>query len=398
MRGLSQILILVLMAMCAVAAGGFIAIGVYYHRFSTDVRTATAPLPAPVAALLPPATGALDDAQVTLVRASGARASGGVVLLRTEPEGGTTAFLSIPGSALLAGNPLSGLATPRLMRGLGTRLGIGISHVVIANGSSTPPLIDTARALTPTSIMRLQAAGGSIAGVATDLTDADVLGLTWAGLNARRVVLCAVAQHQPVDSARGRAVAAAFLVRRGDRGVSACPAQPTAHAAFIPPKALVILAQSYGARAFATLAAVAMLMSLAGAALFARIRSAGPPAAPVPSLGDSPPGPALAVGIAGSAPATPRPGRADEPVHAPALRAVTALRRVGLDRATAIRGRISEWQSHGWREGAAHFGGGSAGSTYRSRVRRFAYTHQDAIWVVLCTVVAAVILSLLLSS
>jgi hypothetical protein len=398
MRRLSQILVLVLMATCAVAAGGFIAIAVYYQRFSIEVRTAKAPVPAPVAAMLPPAAGVLDRAQITLVRGSGTRAPGGVVLFRTEPEGGTTAFLSIPGSAVLAGDPLSRLDTPRLVRGLTAGMGIGVSHVVIAGGSSPPRLIDTAQALAPTSITRLQAAGRAVAGTATDLTDADVLGLTWASLNERRVVHCTFAQHQPVDSAQGRAIAVAFLARQGDRGVSACRAQSTPHSAFIPPKALVVLAQRYGSRAFAMLAAAAMLMSLAAAALFARVRSAGPPAAPDPSLGAMPPGPTLAVSLVGSAPATPRPSRADEAAPASVARAIAALSRVGLERATAIRDRVSELRSHGRRDGVARFGGGSAGSTYRSRVRRFAYTHQDAIWVALCAVVAAVILSMLLSS
>ena len=46
MRRLCQALVLLLMAICAVGAGASIAVALYYHRFSTDVRTAVASLPA----------------------------------------------------------------------------------------------------------------------------------------------------------------------------------------------------------------------------------------------------------------------------------------------------------------------------------------------------------------
>jgi len=114
MRRLGQALVLLLMATCAVGAGAFIVIALYYHRFSTDVGVAGASVPATVDAVLSPTAGTLDHAQVTLVRGSGQPGSGAVVLFRTVPTGGTTAFLSIPGSAVLAGEPVSRLDTPGL--------------------------------------------------------------------------------------------------------------------------------------------------------------------------------------------------------------------------------------------------------------------------------------------
>src|SRR6476660_6714324 len=198
MRRLGQALVLLLLAIGAVGAGASIAVALYCHRFSTDVRTAVAALPATVEAALSPTSGTLDEPQVTLVRGSSTPGSGGVVLVRTAPGEKTTTFLSIPGSAVLAGEPVSRLGTPGLVRVLRTMTGIGISHVAIIDlsnvsseyerGDHTEQQVLRAiadGALAPTSFTQLQAAGRVIAQAGTDLSAADVLGLAWTRLDDR---------------------------------------------------------------------------------------------------------------------------------------------------------------------------------------------------------------------
>jgi anionic cell wall polymer biosynthesis LytR-Cps2A-Psr (LCP) family protein len=513
MRRVGQALVLLLMAICAVGAGAFIVIALYYHRFSTEVRMAEASVPATVVAVLSPTAGTRDQSQVTLVRGSGQPASGGVVLFRTVPAGGATAFLSIPRSAVLAGEPVSRLDTPGLVRGLSTTMGIGISHVAIINPSSVSRLIDTVggiefenpaafrtqispsqywsfprgqlnlngartaaflrqgspeserrdqaeqrvlraivgRALAPTSVTQLPATGRAIAETATDLTDADVLGLVWMRLDDRQVVQCAFAEHQTIDSAQGQAIAAAFLGREGGERLSACRTQAIAPASFVPPKAVLVTLQKYGTWVFVMIAAAAMLIALGTAALFARIRLGATTTAPVLPLGGAAPGPTPTVTLFRSAPATPRLGRANQPAPAAALadgvrsqrsrnyprdlarvsqalagtgssiqrafagaaatlhvsmgalgrvvRTIAAFSRVGLERVTAIRQRVSQWHVHGRRRAVALIGGGPpARPGYRSRVRRFVYMHQDAMWIGLCAAVPTGILIRLLSS
>jgi anionic cell wall polymer biosynthesis LytR-Cps2A-Psr (LCP) family protein len=511
MRRLGQALVLLLMAICAVGAGAFIVIALYYHRFSTEVRLAEPSAPATVDAVLSPGAGTLDQSQVTLVRASGTPATGGVILFRTVPKGGTTAFLSIPRGAVLAGEPVSSLDTPGLVRGLSTTMGIGISHVAIINLSNVSRLIDTiggielenpaafrthispslywtfpsgqlnlngartaaylmqgtpdsdrrdqaeqrvlsaivGRALAPARVTQLPATGRAIAETATDLTDADVLGLLWARLDDRQVVRCAFAERQTIDSTQGHAIAAAFLAQDGGERFSACRAQATAPASFVPPKAFVAILQRYGTWVFVVIAAAAMSISLGAAALFARNRF-GATTALVAPLGAVAPGATPTASLFRSAPATRRLGRITRPAPAAALAGrvgsrrsrdsrnlesvsqalagaggairralagaaatvhvsmaalgrvggtIAAFSRVGLQRVTAIRQRLSQWHVHSRSRAVAPIGGGPLARTgYRSRVRRFVYMHQDAMWIGLCAAVATGILIRLLSA
>ena len=434
MRRLGQTLALLATATCAVGAGVFIALALYYHRFSTEVRTAEASVPATVRTALPPTAGALNASQVTLVRASGAPASGGVVLLRTVPEGGTATFLSIPRSAVLSGEPVSRLGTPGLVRELRTTLGIGVSHVAIVdlrnvNPEDTQPgqreqlalgaIAD--RALAPMSLIQLQTAGRTIAETATDLTPADVLGLAWSRLGDRQVIRCAFAGHQTIDSVQGRAIAAAFLGQGGGERVSACRAQAVAPAALVPPRAAVIMVQKLGAWAFVVIAGAAMLISLGSAALFARIRPGATSAAPMPPVDRVGLGPTLAVHLVRLVPMASRLGHFNEPATAALAdsvrraragatatasactaalgRRARALAAHRLERVTAIRDRVSERHGEGRRSAVALIGAGLSGrSGCRSRVRRYVYLHQDAAWIGLCAVVATGILIRLLSS
>ena len=241
---------------------------------------------------------------------------------------------------VLYGEPVSGLDTPGLVRGLSTTMGVSISHVAIINLSNVPRLIDTRRrnrdrkpgrvpytcrwlpvpdprgllhldgartaaylmdgdpdsdrrdqavrrvlraiageALAPTSVWQLQATGRAIAATATDLTDADVLGLLWMRLDDRQLTQCALPEHQTIDSAQGHAVVAAFLTPDRGEPVSGCRVQAAAPASFVPPEVLLVLFQDHGAWMFVVLAAAAMLTSLGTAALFARIRSGAATAA-----------------------------------------------------------------------------------------------------------------------
>ena len=115
MRRLGQALVLLVMAICAAGATGFVVLAVQYHRFSTDIQRSEAPLPATIRASLPPSKGTLDSPQVTLVRGSGGLASGGLVLFRTVPDKGTAAFLSVPPSTVVDGVRVSRQSIPTLV-------------------------------------------------------------------------------------------------------------------------------------------------------------------------------------------------------------------------------------------------------------------------------------------
>jgi hypothetical protein len=405
MRRLGQALVLLLMAISAVGAGASIAIALYYHGLSTAVRKAS--LPATVDAVLPRPAGTLDASQITLVRGSGTPASGGVVLLRTVPDAETTALLSIPRSAILAGEPVGRLGTPGLVRGLRTTIGLGVSHVAIVDLSHVSPeaargdqaqqraLGDVvAQALAPTRLTQLPATRATIAETVTDLTAADLLGLVWTRLDDRREVQCAVAEHQAIDSAAGRAAAAVFLGRGGSGRVAACSGRSIAPAVFVPPKAALAMVQRFGAWVFAAIAAAAMLMSLGTSRLFARMRFVAP-AAPGPLPGAARPGlapaPAPAISMFESVPKAPRVG---DFTHAGA--AVLAGAGVAVRR--ALRGGAA--RVHAWRSRAVALIGTERAprSGYRSRLRRYVYLHQDALWVGLVAAVAVGILIRLLAA
>ena len=115
MRKLGQALVLLVMAICAAGAAGFVVLAVQYNRFSADIHRSEAPLPATIRAVLPPSKGTLDQPQVTLVRGSGDLASGGLVLFRTVPDDGTAAFLSVPPSTIVNGVRVSRQSTPELI-------------------------------------------------------------------------------------------------------------------------------------------------------------------------------------------------------------------------------------------------------------------------------------------
>ena len=266
MRRLGQALVLLVMAICAAGATGFVVLAVQYHRFSADIKRSEAPLPATIRAVAPAVEGDARPPQVTLVRGSGGLASGGLVLFRTVPDKGTAAFLSVPPSTILDGVRVSRQSIRRWFTSFGPRLGIQVSHVAVINLGNVSRLVDgiggiqlrnpaevelpvspsrtwrfpagtlrlngphaavylrqgapgseqrdqaerrvlraiVGHALEPTSVGDLQATGTAVAHSAvTDLTDADVLGLVWDRLQSRHVVQCTLPENTPAESGAG---------------------------------------------------------------------------------------------------------------------------------------------------------------------------------------------------
>ena len=229
-----------------------------------------------------------------------------------------------------------------------------------------------------------------MAETATDLTAADVLGLVWTRLDDRREVQCAFAERQTVDSAQGRAIAAAFLGRGGSARALACSGRSIAPAAFVPPKAALVMVQRFGTWVFVVVAAAAMLMAVGTFRLFARIRF-GAATARESLPGAAGPGPTPAISLFQSAPT------------APSLGDVTHSMAAALDGAGgAVRRALTSGaaRAHAWRFRAVELIGTEreARLGYRSRLRRYVYLHQDALWIGLVAVVATGILIRLLSA
>ena len=445
MRKLGQVLVLLVLAICAAAAAGFVVLAMQYHRFSDEIHRSEAPLPATIRAALPPSKGTIDVPQVTLIRGSGELASGGLVLFRTVPDKGTAAFLSVPPSAILDGRRVSRQSIPQLVGALRAQLGIYVAHVAVINLANVARLVDgiggiklrnpaevelpvsptrtwrfpagtlrlngphaavylrqgavgseqrdlaerrvlraiVGHALEPTSVGDLQATGTAVAHSAvTDLTDADVLGLVWGRLQSRHVVQCTLPENTAAESGHGPGIVAGFLAPDASARAAGCSSTAIAPAPYLPPKTVVVIVQRYGASAFGFVAAAAVAMALAMAALFVRMRvrapaPAGPPRRPV------------AAHIAGGAGAGMRRSEAVTVWAARAGAGLVARGRSALPRISPPRIRPPHRDS-----GALILPVDALG--LRARARRFAYMHQDALWVAVAaavvTTAAAVVL------
>lgn len=443
MRRLGQALVLLVLAICAAAAAGFVVLAVQYHRFSTEIHRSEAPLPATIRAALPPSKGTLDAPQVTLVRGSGALASGGLVLFRTVPQKGTSAFLSVPPSAALDGRRVSRQSIPELVRGLRQRLGIAVAHVAIINLANVSHLVDgiggiqlknparvelpvsptrtwrfhagtlrldgphaavymrqgapgseerdaaqrrvlraiVGHALQPTSVSDLQATGTAVAHSAvTDLTDADVLGLVWDRLRSRHVVQCSLPEATAAESGSG--IVAGFLVPDASAHPAGCRVTPLSPPPYLPPKAVVVIVQRYGASAFAVVAAIAIAMALAAAALFVRMRVR----APAPA---GEPGRPMVARLAGAAGAWMR-----RPDERPAR--VSRAREALIERARAAVPRISPPRVRPPHRDSGALILPASALEMRTRMRRFVYTHQDVLWVVVAAAVVTMMVAIVL--
>jgi len=447
MRRLGQALVLLVLGICAAAAAGFVVLAVQYHRFSTEIQRSEAPLPATIRAALPPSKSTLDAPQVTLVRGTGALASGGLVLFRTVPDNGTAAFLSVPPSAILDGGRVSRQSIPRLVGALRTRLGIHVAHVAVINLANVSRLVDgiggieihnptavelpvsptltwrfpagtvrlngphtavylrqglagseqrdlaerrvlraiVGHALEPTSVSDLQATGTAVAHSAvTDLTDADVVGLVWDRLHSSHVVQCALPENTAAESGQGPGVVAGFLAPDASARAAGCSGTAIAAAPYLPPKAIVVIVQRYGASAFVVVAAVAIAVALAMAALFVRMRIRARPPAPA--------GPRRRSAVARLAGAAGAGMRRSEQLTARGARAGTVL----VERSRSALPRISPPRIR-----PPHRNSGALilpveALGLRSRVRRFAYTHQDALWVALAAAIVTTTVAVVL--
>ena len=441
MRRLGQALVLLVMAICAAGATGFVVLAVQYHRFSADIKRSEASLPATIRAVLPPSRGTLDQPQVTLVRGSGDLASGGLVLFRTVPDQGTAAFLSVPPSATLDDVHVSRQSIRRLIHVLQARLGIQVAHVAVINLGNVSRLVDgiggielrnpaevelpvspsrtwrfpagtlrlngphaavylrqgapgseqrdlaerrvlraiVGHALEPTSVGDLQATGTAVAHSAvTDLTDADVLGLVWDRLQSQHVVQCTLPGNTPARiryrPGRRRRVprprrigSVRRMPRNGDR-LDAIPAAED------------------GGRDRAALWSVGLR----------RRRGRGRPhgarhGGPLHAHAGARPGPGrpslrpISPRIAGTAGAG---MRRSEALTTRASRAGGAL--VEWGRSAGPRFSLPRVRPPGRDSGALVLPVGALG--FRARMRRFAYTHQDALWVALVAAAVAAML------
>jgi hypothetical protein len=205
----------------------------------------------------------------------------------------------------------------------------------------------------------------------TDLTDADVLGLVWDRLQSRHVVQCALPENTAAESGVGPGIVAGFLAPDASAQATGCSATAIAATPYLPPKAIIVIVQHYGTSVFVFVAAAAVLMAIAMAALFVRMRvrapaPAGPPRRPISARAG-----ARIAGAAGAG------MRRSEGLTTRAMRAGGSLverGRSAVPRISPPRIRPPHRDS-----GALVLPVGALG--FRARVRRFAYTHQDAVWV-----------------
>ena len=172
--------------------------------------------------------------------------------------------------------------------------------------------------------------------------------------------------------------------------MAGCRGTAIASTPYLPPKAVVVIVQHYGSRVFVVVAAAAVLMALAMAALFVRMRvrrapaPAGPPHRPIPARAG-----AQIAGAAGAG------MRRSEELTSRAMRAGGAL--VEWGRSAAPPDLAAARAAAGPRLGGSLLPVGALG--FRARVRRFVYTHQDALWVALvAALVATMVLILLIAA
>jgi hypothetical protein len=369
-----------LVVLLAVVAAVFIWIAFAYHAFSGDVAKSRARLPDTIRAVLPASADVLDEQQVTLIRYSSGVSTGGALLFATIPDRKLVSFLTIPPYASLPAGQLHRLGVPDLIRGL-RRNGVGVDHVAIIDPSDVGQLVDgiggisvnnpkafdvqvsplttwhfergplnldgphavvylrrgvgsgkvigeagldvlrgiVHRLLQPASVGELQATGTSLARAsATDLSDADVVGLVYARLRGGSTLECSVG-NVSLTSKRARGTLSAFLGSRAAGGSSGCTVRQIHPQSFLPPKAVVAIVQRYGWEVFAASAAfVLMLMLFGGSAFLLRWRRAarsvnGRLAAPGPRVVPLPEHRIRDRGVAADAPSMSLPIRDPEP-------------------------------------------------------------------------------------
>jgi anionic cell wall polymer biosynthesis LytR-Cps2A-Psr (LCP) family protein len=326
-----------LVGLLAAGAAVCVWLALEYHWFSSDVAKSRARLPATLQSSLAPSKNVLNQPQVTLVRYTSDTSTGGAVLFSTNPQTKVVSFLTIPPVSTLGGRELRTYSTSQLIDGLKQRAGITVRHVAIIDLTNVGALVDglggirvnnpaafsvpvsggqtwsfangplkldgphavaylrrsiltgdalgqagvtvlkgiVHRVLEPSSVGSLQTTGTALAtSTATDLSDADVVGLVYLRLDGGTGMECGLPPREELTSSTGSATVQAFLGQSpGQTSAAGCRARPIASKVFLPPKSVVKLVQRFGWGAFLAAAGLMLALMLAvGSVLILRSR------------------------------------------------------------------------------------------------------------------------------
>jgi hypothetical protein len=337
----------------AAGAAVFVWLALEYRWFSNDVAKSRARLPATLRTTLAPSKNVLSQRQVTLVRYSKGVSTGGGVLFSTNPSTKVISFLTISPVSTLGGREVRSYNVRELVTALRTDADLDVRHVAIVNLDNVGALVDgiggihvhnptafdvpvaggtvlhfpagnvfldgphavaylrrdtltgdalgragldvlrgiVQRLLQPASLGTLQVTGTALANsTATDLSDADVVGLVYLRLDGGTARECALPPRASLTSELGDSIISTF---RGAPGATSglCTSHPIDRQVILPPKSVVRLVQRFGWGAFVAAAGLMLaIMLLLGSALILRARRMTAPA-----LEDERPAPLVAV-------------------------------------------------------------------------------------------------------
>ncbi len=160
-------------------------------------------------------------------------------------------------------------AVAYLRRGILTGDALGQAGVTVLKGI-------VHRVLEPSSVGSLQTTGTALAtSTATDLTDADVVGLVYLRLDGGTGMECGLPPRHRADVAVPAPPPCRPSSARasGQTSAAGCRARPIASKAFLPPKAIVKLVQRFGWGVFLAAAGLMLALMLAvGSVLILRSR------------------------------------------------------------------------------------------------------------------------------
>jgi hypothetical protein len=326
-----------LVGVLAAGAAVCVWLALEYHWFSSDVAKSRARLPATLQSSLAPSQNVLNQPQVTLVRYKSGTSTGGAVLFSTNPQTKVVSFLTIAPVSTLGGREFRDYSTPQLIDALKRQAGITVRHVAIIDLTNVGALVDglggirvnnpaaftvpvaggqtwsfakgplqldgphavaylrrdfltgnalgqagvtvlkgiVHRVLEPSSVGSLQTTGTALAtSTATDLSDADVVGLVYLRLDGGTGMECGLPPRQELTSSTGSATLRAFLGQSpGQTSAAGCTARPIVSKVFLPPKGVVKLVQRFGWSAFLAAAGLMLALMLAlGSVLILRSR------------------------------------------------------------------------------------------------------------------------------
>ena len=326
-----------LVGVLAAGAAVCVWLALEYHWFSNDVAKSRARLPATLQSSLAPSQNVLNQPQVTLVRYKSGTSTGGAVLFSTNPQTKVVSFMTIAPVSTLGGREFRAYSTPQLIDALKRLAGITVRHVAVIDLTNVGALVDglggirvnnpaafsvvvpggrtwffakgplqldgphavaylrrhiltgnalgqagvtvlkgiVHRVLEPSSVGSLQTTGTALASsTATDLSDADVVGLVYLRLDGGTGMECGLPPRQELTSSTGSATVQAFLGQSASQASAAgCTARPIASKVFLPPKGVVKLVQRFGWGAFLAAAGLMLALMLAvGSVLILRSR------------------------------------------------------------------------------------------------------------------------------